>query len=67
VTAQAETEDCFIEIIRIGMTLKVSAIDPDSGLEVSISGPVSAGTYALSRIAARKLARRRERESPESR
>lgn len=59
----APEEDCLIEVIRIGMTLKVSAIDPESGLEVSLSGPVSAGVEALSRLAARKLALRRLRDS----
>ena len=57
-SARAAAEECLIEIIRIGTTLKVSAIDPESGLEVSVSGPAAAGVEALSRLAARKLAYR---------
>lgn len=58
---RAEAGECLIEVIRLGATLKVSAVDPESGLEVSVIGPASAGIEALSRLAARKLAYRRAR------
>ena len=54
-------EDCIIEVTQIGASLKVSAIDPRSGLEVSVSGPANSGLEALKQLAMRKLAFRRQK------
>jgi hypothetical protein len=44
-----------VEFQAIGGSVKVSAIDPVSLLEVSIVGPTSASEAELSRLAVRKL------------
>jgi hypothetical protein len=53
----------LIEFVRIGNSTKVSAIDPATGIEVSIVGPTSAGEAILSRNAIAKLTRRLQAES----
>ncbi len=53
--------ECLIEAVRLGEMVKVSAIDAESGLEVSVCGPAGAGLDALTRLAIRKLASRRAR------
>ena len=53
----------LIEFVRIGNSTKVSAIDPETGIEVSIVGPTSAGEAILSRNAVAKLTRRLQAES----
>ena len=45
----------IIEFINIGRQVKVSAVDPDTGVEVSIVGPADAGHELLTRNAIRKL------------
>ncbi|MFN0042607.1 MAG: DUF6898 family protein [Alphaproteobacteria bacterium] len=50
------TTDVFLEFQRIGLFVKVTAIDPASLVEVSIVGPPSAGEGALGRTAMKKLA-----------
>ncbi len=45
----------LVEFISIGNSVKVSAIDPISGVEVSIVGPVTASQADLTRVAVRKL------------
>lgn len=47
--------EVLIEIIQMGASVKVSAIDPDTGTEVSIVGPPSAGEETLKRNAVNKL------------
>ena len=54
----------LIEFVRIGNSTKVSAIDPKTGIEVSIVGPTSAGEAILSRNAVAKLTRRLQGQSP---
>lgn len=49
---------CYIEIIPMGRYVKVSAIDPKSGLEVSIRGDAKAPSQYLSQLASKKLAQR---------
>ncbi len=53
--ASSGREGYLIEFQRIGQTVKVSAIDPASGIEVAIVGPSGAGEEALKRVAVRKL------------
>ncbi|MFQ5533969.1 MAG: hypothetical protein ACE5EM_03995 [Sphingomonadales bacterium] len=48
-------EGYLIEFRRIGNATKVSAVDPETGTEVSIVGPTSAGQETLSRNAINKL------------
>lgn len=47
--------EVLIEMIQMGNTVKVVAVDPASGTEVSIVGPMSAGEEMLKRNAIRKL------------
>jgi hypothetical protein len=61
------SEDCIIEVTQIGASLKVSAIDPESGLEVSVSGPAGSGMEALTQLAMRKLAYRRQKKDGQKR
>lgn len=45
----------LIEFYPIGQSVKVSAVDPDSGTEVSIVGPSTATQQQLTDLAVRKL------------
>lgn len=49
------SREIFIETRRIGATLRVTAIDADSGTEVTFQAPASAGREELQRLAAAKL------------
>ncbi len=49
-------EDIIIEFRRIGASVKVSAIDPETLTEASIAGPASTGEEALTRAVMQKLA-----------
>ena len=50
-----EKDEYLIEFIQVGTSVKVSAIDPVSGREVSIVGPATATCDQLSRVAINKL------------
>jgi hypothetical protein len=45
----------LLEFIPRGIFVKVCAIDPETGVEVSIVGPANGGEELLSRTAVRKL------------
>lgn len=45
----------IVEFIAMGRLVKVIAIDPETGREVSVIGAASAGQAALGKLAARKL------------
>ncbi len=47
--------DYLIEFVRIGNSVKVSAIDPVTGMEASIIGPANLSDAQLSRNAIAKL------------
>ena len=47
--------EVYIETQRIGSFVKVSAIDANTGIEVSIQGPASATQNELETIAINKL------------
>lgn len=49
---------CYIEMIPMGRYVKVIAVDPVSGLEVSMMGDAKAPQAHLSQLASRKLAQR---------
>ena len=51
-----EDREVIIEFLRVGNSVKVTAVDPDTLVEVSIVGPPGAGEEALSRTAIKKLA-----------
>lgn len=48
-------KDFLIEFVRIGNSVKVSAIDPATGVEVSIVGPANLSDAQLSSNAIAKL------------
>ena len=48
-------EPYLIEFVRVGNTVKVSAVDPVTMIEVSMVGPANAGRETLKRHAVRKL------------
>lgn len=45
----------LFEFVRIGKIVKVTAIDPKSGIEVSMVGDPHAGPETLKQLAKRKL------------
>lgn len=47
--------EVIFEFIRIGGAVKVTAIDPATGIEASIVGDPAVGETALKRLAQRKL------------
>ncbi|MGE4221139.1 MAG: hypothetical protein AB7G39_16965 [Alphaproteobacteria bacterium] len=52
----ARDEDGYIiEFVAVGRYVKVSAVDPRTGTEVSIVGDPMRGEAALRRVAAQKL------------
>ena len=51
----AEPGEVFFEFTAIGRTVKVSALDAATGIEVSVVGPSSASQADLKRLALQKL------------
>ena len=47
--------EIFIEIVTVGIFAKVSAIDSETGIEVSITGPANADRETLEAAAVAKL------------
>jgi hypothetical protein len=47
--------EALFEFHQVGAFMKVSALDPDSGIEVSIVGPANASDHVLRTNALRKL------------
>ncbi|HEY4922019.1 MAG TPA: serine hydroxymethyltransferase [Xanthobacteraceae bacterium] len=52
----------FFEFTRVGASVKVAAIDGDTGIEVTVIGPASAMPSDLERLALAKLKARLARE-----
>lgn len=52
---EESAQDYLIEFVRIGNSVKVSAIDPVTGQEAALIGPSSASESVLSRQAIAKL------------
>ena len=50
-----EDPDVYFEFITLGGTVKVSAIDAATGLEVSVVAPAGAAQADLQRLALQKL------------
>jgi hypothetical protein len=55
VAAEGDGRDVYFEFTAIGRTVKVSAIDAATGLEVSVVGPATASQADLRRLALQKL------------
>ena len=51
----SERRDIIFELVRVRHAIKVSAVDPATGTEVSIVGDPAVGESALKRLAMRKL------------
>jgi hypothetical protein len=64
----ASGKEVLIELYQVGNSVKVSAVDPETGIEVSIVGSPSAGEETLKRTAINKLnyVLRKRRESGSS-
>jgi hypothetical protein len=60
-SAEAEV---LIEMRRLGDSVRVTAVCPETGLEATIVGPAGAGEAALARAAASKLRWLREKRGP---
>lgn len=54
--------EILFETRQIGPQVRVAAIDPQTGIEVVVFGPVAAGREGLQAMAARKLALRLRRQ-----
>jgi hypothetical protein len=51
----AAGRETIFEFIRVGASVKVTAIDPPTGTEAVIVGDATAGEAALKRLARQKL------------
>lgn len=60
-----ELNDVIFEFTAVGNSVRVCAIDPETGLEVAIVGPVNAGEETLRRTAMAKLRYALDRNRPE--
>ena len=56
--------EVIFEVIHVGNSVKVTAVDPHSGAEVSIVGDPAMDEITLRRAAARKLAYVLRRSAP---
>lgn len=54
--AAAGLDEVLFEFRWVGRCVRVAAIDPVSGTEVTVSGPAGCDEAALERVAMRKLA-----------
>jgi hypothetical protein len=48
-------KEIFVEFVVLGNSVKVTAIDPESGLEASVIGPANAPRHAMAEAARNKL------------
>jgi len=62
--AAEDSRDVYFEFTAIGRTVKVSAIDSATGLEVSVIGPASASQADLQHLALQKLKAQLSRRFP---
>ena len=62
----AMPRDVIFEFSAVGNSVKVCAIDPQTGLEVSIVAPVNNGEAALRRTAMAKLRYMLEKRQPQA-
>jgi hypothetical protein len=59
-----EGREILFEFIRIGESVRVAAIDSETGLEAVAIGPAHAACADLEQLALRKLMRKLEAEKP---
>jgi hypothetical protein len=52
---QVRLKQVLFEFVRVGQVVKVNAIDPETGIEVSMVGDAKASSNTLKRLATRKL------------
>jgi len=57
-----DRRDIYFELVRLGHSVKVVAIDSLTAVEVSVVGPATAARSDLERLALRKLQARLRRE-----
>jgi len=57
-----EQREVYFEFTAIGNVVKVTAIDSQTGIEVSIMGPANAAQADLQQLALQKLKMRLKRE-----
>jgi len=55
--------EVYFEFTRIGGTVKVAAIDGETGIEVTVVGPAAAASSDLERLALAKLKARLAKET----
>ena len=63
-SADSDKGGAIVEFIPLGGSVKVTAIDPETGTEVSIVGAASAGERELAALAVRKLRFVLQKKSP---
>lgn len=54
-TGKEENGSYIIESTRVGAQVKVTACDPETGLEATVMGPASASQRDMATLAVRKL------------
>jgi len=57
-----QQQEVYFEFISVGQQVRVSAIDPETGVEAVIIAPASASQLNMQRIATAKLMRKLERD-----
>ena len=62
--ADPDRHEFYFEFVAIGNVVKVSAIDSQTGIEVSAMGPASSSQADLQQLALQKLKARLKRETP---
>ncbi len=56
------SREIYFEFVAVGASVKVTAIDGQTGIEVTVVGPVTAAQSDLQRLALAKLKSRLARE-----
>ncbi|MFL5077797.1 MAG: DUF6898 family protein [Microvirga sp.] len=59
-----DRREVYFEFVAIGNVVKVTAIDSQTGTEVSAMGPASSSQADLQQLALQKLKARLKRETP---
>ncbi len=57
-----DPREVFFEFVKLGNSVKVTAIDGVTGTEVSVVGPANAAQFDMERLALQKLKARLKRE-----
>ena len=63
--SELDRREVYFEHVAIGNTVKVTAIDSLTAIEVSIVGPAGTAKSALERLALQKLRARLARNAPD--